>query len=166
MEQTFDYIHELLNRQMALRAKIEESPIAGEIKMSYGQHFYQEEVRSMGLAMIRDGWDMEGEQLILDFTHEHYPTRAKDELIWINKMMHYLEAITDTFIDNLHAEGYRWLQGNVDMPNEHAIFYPVHDIDAFGKLSQELGLNTLIDLKIPNPLEQLPGWIYYRSVSK
>jgi len=25
MEQTFDYVHELLNRQMALRAKIEES---------------------------------------------------------------------------------------------------------------------------------------------
>ncbi len=33
MEHTFDYVHELLNRQMALRAKIEESPIAGDIKM-------------------------------------------------------------------------------------------------------------------------------------
>jgi len=65
---------------MALRAKIEESPIAGEIKMSYGRDFYQEEVRSTGLAMIRDGWDMEGEQLILDFVHEHYPMRVKDEL--------------------------------------------------------------------------------------
>ncbi|SUJ28027.1 Uncharacterised protein [Sphingobacterium multivorum] len=150
---------------MALRAKIEESPIAGEIKMSYGRDFYQEEVRSTGLAMIRDGWDMEGEQLILDFVHEHYPMRVKDELTWINKMMHYLAVVTDTFIDNLHAEGYRFLQGNVDMPNEHAIFYPVHELDAFGKLSQELGMNTIVDLKISNQLEQLQGWIYYRSGS-
>ncbi|HAF35412.1 MAG TPA: hypothetical protein DCG88_15620 [Sphingobacterium sp.] len=165
MEQTFDYIHELLNRQMALRAKIEESPIAGEIKMSYGRDFYQEEVRSTGLAMIRDGWDMEGEQLILDFVHEHYPMRVKDELTWINKMMHYLAAVTDTFIDNLHAEGYCFLQGNVDISNEHAIFYPVHELDAFGKLSQELGMNTIVDLKISNQLEQLQGWIYYRSGS-
>ncbi len=150
---------------MALRAKIEESPIAGEIKMSYGRDFYQEEVRSTGLAMIRDGWDMEGEQLILDFVHEHYPMRVKDELTWINKMMHYLAAVTDTFIDNLHAEGYRFLQGNVDMPNEHAIFYPVHELDAFGKLSQELGMNNIVDLKISNQLEQLQGWIYYRSGS-
>ncbi len=150
---------------MALRAKIEESPIAGEIKMSYGRDFYQEEVRSTGLAMIRDGWDMEGEQLILDFVHEHYPMRVKDELTWINKMMHYLAAVTDTFIDNLHAEGYRFLQGNVDMPNEQAIFYPVHELDAFGKLSQELGMNTIVDLKISNQLEQLQGWIYYRSGS-
>ncbi len=88
MEQTFDYRHELLNRQMALCAKIEES------------------------------------------------------------------------------QSYCWLQGNVDMPNEHAIFYPVHDLDAFGKLAQGLGLNSLVDLKIPNPLEQLPGWIYYRSGCK
>ncbi|WP_333624358.1 hypothetical protein [Sphingobacterium siyangense] len=58
------------------------------------------------------------------------------------------------------------MQGNVDTPNGHTIFYPVHEIDAFGKLSQELGLNALVDLKIPNPLEQLPGWIYYRSGSK
>jgi len=150
---------------MALRAKIEESPIAGEIKMSYGRDFYQEEVRSTGLAMIRDGWDMEGEQLILDFVHEHYPMRVKDELTWINKMMHYLAAVTDTFIDNLHAEGYRFLQGNVDMPNEQAIFYPVHELDAFGKLSQELGMNTIVDLKISNQLEQLQGWIYYHSGS-
>ncbi len=150
---------------MALRAKIEESPIAGEIKMSYGRDFYQEEVRSTGLAMIRDGWDMEGEQLILDFVHEHYPMRVKDELTWINKMMHYLAAVTDTFIDNLHAEGYCFLQGNVDMPNEHTIFYPVYELDAFGKLSQELGMNTIVDLKISNQLEQLQGWIYYRSGS-
>ncbi|MGJ1316901.1 hypothetical protein ACR78R_30380, partial [Sphingobacterium multivorum] len=73
--------------------------------------------------------------------------------------------VTDTFIDNLHAEGYRFLQGNVDMPNEHAIFYPVHELDAFGKLSQELGMNTIVDLKISNQLEQLQGWIYYRSGS-
>lgn len=164
MEQTFDYVHELLNRQMALRAKIEESPIAGEINLSYGQDFYQEEVRSIGLAMIRDGLDMEGEQLMLDYVHEHYPTRVEDERDWINKMMHYLGAITDTFIDNLQAEGYRWLQGNVDMPNEYALFYPVHEMDEFGRLSHKLGLNTLVDLKNPDELEQLKGWIYYRSL--
>gem|GEM_PF-195318 len=163
MEQTFDYVHELLNRQMALRAKIEESPIAGEINLGYGQDFYQEEVRSMGLAMIRDGWTVEGEQMVLDYVHEHYPTQIEDERNWINKMMHYLEAITDTFIDNVQAEGYRWLQGNVDMPNEHAIFYPVHELDEFGKLSVELGLKTLVDLKNPDELEQLQGLIYYRS---
>jgi len=163
MEQTFDYVHELLNRQMALRAKIEESPIAGEIKMSYGQDYYQEEVRSMGLAMIRDGLGMEGEQIILDYVHEHYPNQVENELIWINKMMHYLEAITDTFIDNLLAEGYQWLQGNVDMPNEYIIFYPIRQLDEFGKLSLSLGLNTLVDLKKLNELEQLQGWVYYRS---
>lgn len=166
MEQTFDYVHELLNRQMALRAKIEESPIAGEININYGQDFYQEEVRSMGLAMIRDGWAMEGEQLILDYVHEHYPTRIEDERNWINKMMHYLEVITDIFIDNVRAEGYRWLQGNVDMPNEHVIFYPVHELDEFGKLSLQLGLNTIVDLKNPSELEQLQGLIYYRSAGK
>lgn len=163
MEQTFDYVHELLNRQMALRAKIEESPIAGDINMIYGQDFYQEEVRAMGLAMIRDGWDLEGEQLIQDYVAEHYPERTNDELIWINKMMHYLEAVTDTFIDNLQAAGYKWLQGNVDMPNENALFYPVHEIDEFGALSAKLGINNLIDLKNSDELENLQGWIYYRS---
>lgn len=85
MEQTFDYIHELLNRQMALRAKIEASPIAGELELSYNNDYYQEEARSMGLAMIRDGFGDEGEQLILDFTNEHYPDRVEDERIWIKK---------------------------------------------------------------------------------
>lgn len=163
MEQTFNYIHELFNREMALRAKIEASPIAGEISFSYGKDYYQEEVRSMGLAMIRDGLNNEGEQLILDFTREHYPDHVAQELAWIKKMMRYLVAITDTFIDNLHTEGYKWLQGNVDMPNEHAIFYPIYELNETSLLSFELGLNTVVDLSQPNELETLQGWAYYRS---
>ncbi|MGB3065924.1 hypothetical protein [Sphingobacterium thalpophilum] len=163
MEQTFDYIHELLNRQMALRVKIEASPIAGELELSYNNDYYQEEARSMGLAMIRDGFGDEGEQLILDFTNEHYPDRVEDERIWIKKMMRYLNAITDTLIDNFHAEGYKWLQGNVDMPNENAIFYPIHELNAASLQSFELGLNTVVDLRQANEVEQLQGWAYYRS---
>ncbi|OOG19025.1 hypothetical protein BWD42_03475 [Sphingobacterium sp. CZ-UAM] len=166
MEQTFDYIHELLNRQMALRAKIEASPSAGEISFSYGEDYYQEEVRSMGLAMIREGMNDEGEQLILDFTQEHYPDKIDNERLWIQKMMRYLNAITDTLIDNLHAEGYKWLQGNVDMPNEHAIFYPLFDLNADSLQSLELGLNTIVDLSKPEELESLHGWLYYRSEKK
>lgn len=33
MDQNYDYVHELRNRQMALRAKIEASAIVGEIKI-------------------------------------------------------------------------------------------------------------------------------------
>ncbi len=116
--------------------------------------------------MIRDGWDVEGEQLIQDYVAEHYPTRTNDELIWINKMMHHLEAVTDTFIDNLQAAGYKWLQGNVDMPNENVLFYPVHEIDEFGALSAKLGINNLIDLKNIDELRNVQGWIYYRYGSK
>lgn len=163
MQQTFDYIHELLNRQMALRAKIEASPSAGEISFNYGEDYYQEEVRSMGLAMIREGMNDEGEQLILDFTLEHYPDKIDDERLWIQKMMRYLNAITDTLIDNLHAEGYKWLQGNVDMPNEHAIFYPIYELNADSLQSLELALNTIVDLSKPEELENLQGWLYYRS---
>ncbi|MDM1295685.1 hypothetical protein HX021_15445 [Sphingobacterium sp. N143] len=162
MESTFDYIHELLNRQMALRAKIEASPIAGEIIFTYGNDYYQEEVRSMGLAMIREGLDTEGEQLILDFTKEHYPMHVDNELKWIKKMMRYLQLITDTFIDNLHAEGYRWLQSNVDMPNTHALFYPIYELDTASLQAVHLGLNTLVDLAQPDQLEKLQGWAYYR----
>lgn len=162
MEQPFDYIHELLNRQMALRAKIEASPIAGEIKFSYGNDYYQEEVRSMGLAMIHDGLNDQGEQLILDFIKEHYPKHLDAELEWIKKMMRYLNAITDTFIDNLHAEGYRWLQGNVDLPNEHAIFYPIFELNSASLQSFELGLNMVVDLTNANEVENLRGWAYYR----
>lgn len=162
MEQAFDYIHELLNRQMALRAKIEASPIAGEIHFRYADDYYQEEVRSMGLAMIREGMNDEGEQLILDFTQEYYPDHLDDERMWIQKMMRYLNAITDTLIDNLHAEGYKWLQGNVDMPNEHAIFYPLYELNADSLQSLELALNTIVDLSKPDELENLQGWLYYR----
>ncbi len=163
MEQAFDYIHELLNRQMALRAKIEASPIAGEIYFRYADDYYQEEVRSMGLAMIREGMSDEGEQLILDFTQEYYPDHLDDERMWIQKMMRYLNVITDTLIDNLHAEGYKWLQGNVDMPNEHAIFYPLYELNADSLQSLELALNTIVDLSKPEELENLQGWLYYRS---
>ncbi|WP_104381843.1 hypothetical protein [Sphingobacterium sp. HMA12] len=166
MEQAFDYIHQLLNRQMALRAKIEASPVAGEISFRYANDYYQEEVRSMGLAMIRDGMSDEGEQLILDFTQEYYPDHLDDECLWIKKMIRYLSAVTDTLIDNLHAEGYKWLQGNVDMPNEHALYYPLHKLNADSLQSLELGLHTIVDLSKPEEFEDLHGWLYYRSEEK
>lgn len=162
MQETFDYIHELLNRQMALRAKIEASPLAGELRFYYGNDYYQEEARSIGLAMIREGMDAEGQQVILDFTKEHYRNHVDAEILWIARMMRDLLAITDTFVDNLQADGYTYLQSNVDLPNRHAIFYPIHNLDEKSLLSSEIGLYTVLDLRDVNHLEHLEGWAYYR----
>ncbi|WP_270088969.1 hypothetical protein [Sphingobacterium sp. SYP-B4668] len=163
MDLTYDYIHELRNRQMALRAKIEASPIAGEIQFVYGEDYYQEEARSMGLRMIRDGLDLEGEQMILEFTREHYPTYVEEELKWISKMMRYLNAVTDTLIDNLLAEQYIALQGNIDLPNDNAIYYPIRELNEESILLFNLDILTLIDLTNPKETENLQGWVYYRS---
>ena len=163
MDSTYNYIHELRNRQMALRAKIEASTIAGEIQFSYGQDCYQEEARSMGLRMIRDGLDLKGEQMILGFVREHYPAYVEEELKWISKMMRYLNKITDTLIDNLLAEGYIALHGNIDLPNENTLFYPLKILDKESLLHYKLNINTLIDLNRPQDLEHLEGWVYYKS---
>jgi hypothetical protein len=163
MDQTYAYVHELLNRQMALRAKIEESPIAGDIQFEYGKDYYQEEARSMGLRMIRDGLEREGEKLILDFTTEHYPGYEENEKKWISKMMRYLNAITPTLIDNLIAEGYIALQSNVELPNENAIFYPIYDLNIDTKRLLFMDSNILIDLRQADAFENLTGWVYYLS---
>jgi hypothetical protein len=166
MDPTYDYFHELRNRQMALRAKIEASTIAGEIRFLYGRDCYQEEARSMGLRMIRHGLVTEGEQMILDFTREHYPQYVEEELKWISKMMHYLNAVTETLIDNLLAEGYVALQGNIDLPSDNAIFYPIDALNAESRLLFDLDIHTLIDLTQPKETQHLQGWVYYRSGPK
>ncbi|MEN5435534.1 hypothetical protein ABE545_18000 [Sphingobacterium faecium] len=163
MDETYAYVHELLNRQMALQAKIEDSPIAGDIQFEYGHDYYQEETRCMGLRMIRDGLDKEGEKLILDFTTEHYPGNEENEKKWIGKMMRYLNAITPTLIDNLLAEGYTALQSNVELPNENAIFYPIYDLNTDTKRLLFMDSNILIDLKQADAYENLQGWVYYTS---
>jgi len=163
MDQTYAYVHELLNRQMALRAKIEASPIAGDIQFEYGNDYYQEETRCMGLRMIRDGLDREGEKLMLDFITEHYPEHQENEKKWIGKMMRYLNAITPTLIDNLLAEQYTALQSNVELPNENAIFYPIYDLDTDTKRLLFMDSNILIDLKQADAFENLQGWVYYTS---
>lgn len=71
--------------------------------------------------MIREGINLEGENLILDYTKEYYPKYVEDEKKWIGKMMHGLNSITPTLIDNLIAEGYIALQSNVEFPNDYAL---------------------------------------------
>lgn len=161
MDQTYAYIHELLNRQMALRAKIEASSIAGDIQFDYGNDYYQEETRSMGLRMIRDRLEKEGEKLILDFVTEHYPGGEELEKNYIGKMMRDLEAITPILIDNLLADGYRALQSNVELPNENALFYPIEDLNHDTKRLLFMDSTILIDLKQADAFENLAGWVYY-----
>jgi len=161
MDQTFNYIHELRNREMALRAKIMGSPFAGDIQFAYGQDYYQEEVRSIGLRMIRDGLTKDGEKIILEYTQEHYPEYVEDELKWIGKMMRYLRAVTDTLIDNLLAEKYVILQGNIDLPSENIIFYPLKKLNSESKTSLILEFNNLIDITQPAQTLDLQGWVYY-----
>lgn len=163
MDETYAYVHELLNRQMALRAKIEDSPIAGDIQFEYGHDYYQEETRCMGLRMIRDRLDKEGEKLILDFTTEHYADNEENEKKWIGKMMRYLNAITPTLIDNLLAEGYTALQSNVELPNENAIFYPIYDLNTDTKRLLFMDSHILIDLKQADEFENFQGYVYYTS---
>lgn len=161
MDQTYAYVHELLNRQMALRAKIEASPLAGDIQFEYGKDYYQEETRSMGLRMIRDGLEKEGEKLILDFVTEHYPGNEECEKTWIGKMMHELEAITPTLIENLLADGYRALQSNVELPNENALFLPVENLNRDTNRLLFMDSTILVDLQQADAFENLKGWVYY-----
>jgi hypothetical protein len=161
MDQTYAYVHELLNRQMALRAKIEASPLAGDIQFESGKDYYQEETRSMGLRMIRDGLEKEGEKLILDFVAEHYPGSEEREKTWIGKMMHELEAITPTLIENLLADGYRALQSNVELPNENALFCPIEDLNRDTKRLLFMDSTILVDLQQADAFENLVGWVYY-----
>ncbi|AIM37124.1 hypothetical protein KO02_10800 [Sphingobacterium sp. ML3W] len=163
MNQIYDYIHELRNRQMALRARIEDSLAAGEIKFQYGEDHYQEEARCMGLRMIRDGLEKEGEQVILDFTKEHYPDQIDNERVWIGKMMRYLNAITDTLLDNIRAEGYIALQSNVELPNENAIFHPIRHLNIEHLPSLAMNGHSLVDLSQPETVKHLEGWLYYQS---
>lgn len=160
MNQESEYHRVLRNRLMALRAKIEKSPLAGEIQFQYGQDYYQEEIRSMGLHLIREGWSMQGETMILDFIEEHYPDYIEEETKWINKMMRYLRAITETLIDNLKAEGYTHLQSNTDLPHEHALFYPIRDLTDVSYLAIQLDLKLVINLDEVQT-EHMDGWLYF-----
>lgn len=148
---------------MALRAKLEACPHAGEITFSYGQDFYQEEVRSIGLRMIRDGLYQEGEHLILEFTRQYYPDQVENEIRWIGKMMRYLHSITDALIDNLKAEGYTALQSNTDLPNENALFFPVqhHGPRNYFQKGKEIKSQIPLDLKIERKNPE--GLLYFRS---
>jgi len=157
-----DYIHELRNREMALRAKLFNSPIGDKISLKYGQDFFQEEVRSMGLRLIRDGFDKEGENVILEYTQHHYPTYLQDERNWIHKMMRYLRAINETLIDNLKAEQYILIKANIELPSENALFYPLKSLNEECENARIIGFNQIITL---NQLEKsdFKGWLYYRS---
>lgn len=161
MNQESEYTHTLRNRLMALRAKIEASPLAGDIQFQYGQDYYQEEVRSMGIFLIRNGFEKDGENMILDFVKEHYPLYVEQEIKWISKMMHYLNNITTILIDNLIAEGYTHLQSNTDLPYEHAIFYPIKGLNDTSYLSIQLGIAFLIDLKKVQS-EKISGLLYFK----
>ncbi|WP_447768780.1 hypothetical protein [Sphingobacterium faecium] len=163
MDQNYDYIHELRNRQMALHAKIEASSIAGEIKFDYGKDYYQEEARCTGLRMIREGMNLEGENLILEYTKEYYPKYVEDEKKWIGKMMHDLNSITPTLIDNLIAEGYIALQSNVELPNDHALFYPIRELNVNSTRILFMDSDLLVNLIQSDSIDNLSGWVYYRS---
>ena len=162
-DKTYSYIHELRNREMALRAKIFASPLGGKIEFSYGHDYFQEEVRSMGLRMMRDGLRKEGEKLILDYTEQHYPSDLENERIWITKMIRYLRAITDPLIDNLQAEQYIALQGNIDLPSENVLFYPIKELNEESNDSLIIGFNNVIALNQTESTLEVTGWVYYRS---
>lgn len=115
----------------------------------------------MGLRMIRDGLEKEGEKLILDFVAEHYPGSEEREKTWIGKMMHELEAITPTLIENLLADGYRALQSNVELPNENALFCPIEDLNRDTKRLLFMDSTILVDLQQADAFENLVGWVYY-----
>ncbi len=161
MNQTNDYIQELHNREMTLRDRILTSPQAYKTKLAYGEDYFQEEFRSMGLRMIRDGLAKEGEQFILKYTEKNYPDYIDDEIKWIGKMMNYLRAITDTLIDNLQAEKYIMLQGNIAMPSENIIFYPLKRLNRESTRYLSAGFNNLIDITQPENIINLQGWLYY-----
>lgn len=160
MDKSYAYIYELHNRQIALGAKIEASAFAGKINLEYGIDYFQEETRSMGLRMIRDGLIANGEKLILDYTIAHYPTQVANEKKWINKMMLHLARSTPEVIENLIIDGALALQSNVELPYENAIFYPIYDINIDTKRILFMDSNILIDLKLPQAFENLEGWIY------
>lgn len=162
---TYEYLHTLRNRMMALRAKIEENPKAGELQPVYGHDMYQEEIRCMGLRMIRDGLNHEGENLILDFVREHYPESIETERNWIGKMMRYLNLITDTLIDNLLAEGYIGLRSNTDLPYENALFYPIRTLTGDNSLYHRLNIQTLVPLDGLQGSAKFEGWLYFPSGS-
>lgn len=163
MKTEADYLHILRNRIMALRAKLETCPHAGEITFSYGQDYYQEEVRSIGLRMIREGLYQEGEKLILDYTREHYPDEAETETRWIGKMMRYLHVITDALIDNLKAEGYTALQSNTDLPYENALFFPVQSTGQANYFQKGSEIQTQVPLDMLIEIKKPEGLLYFRS---
>lgn len=148
---------------MALRAKIEAYPGAGDLSFSYGQDYYQEEARSMGLHMIREGMLEEGEKTILDYCREHYPDQVEAEVRWISKMMRYLNAFTDTLLDNLRGEGYVALQSNTDLPHENALFYPLKSLADARVLDVQIGLRTVITLDEQTEANKLEGYLYFPS---
>lgn len=161
MEVIYEHLQILRNRMMALRAKIEASPRAGELQTVYGRDLYQEETRCMGLRMMRDGLDQDGEVLILDFTRAHYPDDVETERAWVTKMMRYLNRITETLIDNLLAEGYIALRSNTDLPYENALFYPVQTLDDDRLLFQQLSIHTVLPLDELKNTETVEGWLYF-----
>lgn len=163
MQNTMEHTHTLRNRIMALRAKIEAYPQAGDLVFRYGQDYYQEETRSIGLHMIREGMLEEGEKTILDYCREHYPDQVETEVRWISKMMRYLNAFTDTLLDNLRGEGYIALQSNTDLPNENALFYPLKTLADARVIDVQIGLRTVIQLDEQTEANQLDGYLYFPS---
>lgn len=157
-----EHLHTLRNRIMALRAKLEECPLAGDLTLKYGCDYYQEETRSMGLRMMKDGLNQEGEELILNYTLEHYPEFVETEKMWISKMMRYVNGITDTLIDNLRGEGYLGIQSNTDLPYENALFQPVRSLSEIKDQDWQLGLQTFIPLSEEIDANKLPGFLYFK----
>lgn len=158
-----EYVHTLRNRIMALRAKIEDRPKAGQLVFQYDEDYYQEETRSIGIRMIREGYNEEGEKLIVDFTREHYPDYTKHETKWVSKMMRYLNVFSDTLIDNLRGEGFVALQSNTDLPNENALFYPIFSRAQSRSTDLQLGLMTVVLLDEIKNGDNFEGLLYYKS---
>lgn len=130
-----EHTHTLRNRIMALRAKIEAYPGAGDLPFSYGH----------------------------DYCREHYPDQVEAEVRWISKMMRYLNAFTDTLLDNLRGEGYVALQSNTDLPHENALFYPLKSLADARVLDVQIGLQTVITLDEQTEANKLEGYLYFPS---
>jgi len=165
METNYPYQEILADRIHALEQVLESMP--GEIHPGrrYGEDLFQEEFRSMGLRLIRDGLDREGESLILAYTEKHYPENIQEERLWIPKMVRYPNAITDILLDNLHAEGYVGLQANTIPFYENALLYPVKSVEETEAFLLTLPICTIIPLsEVVGNFKQL-GLLYFKSGS-
>lgn len=163
METTYPYNLILNDRLHALELFVENHPLWCNKNRSYGEDIFQEEVRCMGLRMIRDGLDREGENLILDFTRKYYPEALQYEMIWGAKMMRYLSTLTETLVENLLAEGYIALQGNTLPGYENTLFFPIKSIEEAEEFLTSLSLTTIQPLKEFLGHRKLSGWLYFKS---